>query len=99
MEDTTDTDFRGSTPPLKRPRLESFDNDDMSVEVFDFSSDEEDENPKHSQLNPCNQSFDMKRVVSSIEQGEAVLDRVDGRDVVLVVGKTGTGKVKYPNSA
>jgi len=71
--------------------------DMMSVETFDFSSADSECGDGHEGTNTSNNGnlsrpFDAKLVVQGIERGEPVLDKVDGRDVVLVVGKTGTGK-------
>ena len=37
-------------------------------------------------------AFDMKLLRASIQNGEPILEHIAGKDVVLVVGKTGTGK-------
>eukprot|EP00526_Cylindrotheca_closterium_P021461 CAMPEP_0113652688 /NCGR_PEP_ID=MMETSP0017_2-20120614/28154_1 /TAXON_ID=2856 /ORGANISM="Cylindrotheca closterium" /LENGTH=98 /DNA_ID=CAMNT_0000565581 /DNA_START=210 /DNA_END=502 /DNA_ORIENTATION=+ /assembly_acc=CAM_ASM_000147 len=40
-------------------------------------------------------SFDMSMLKESIETGSKILDRVEGKHVVLVIGKTGTGKSTF----
>lgn len=71
----------------------------MSVESFNFDSSEseteEDQDDDKDQANingTISRRFNANLVVESIERGQPVLDQVEGRDVVLVVGKTGTGK-------
>ena len=72
------------------------DYDMVSVDTFDFISssdsemDEVEDNAKN--VNMISRQFDVNLVVKSIERGEPVLEQVRGKDVVLVVGKTGTGK-------
>ena len=85
----------GSDDEWTRGGMES-DDDAMSVQSFDFSSSDseavgsdEDVSPKPALLS---RRFDADLVVASIEGGEPVLKQVEGRDVVLIVGKTGTGK-------
>ena len=82
-----------------RGGLESDEGDDvMSVETFDFCSadseyDDDDDNHEGTNNNEnLSRPFDAKLVVQGIQRGEPVLEQVDGRHVVLVVGKTGTGK-------
>lgn len=86
----------GSDDEWTRGGMES-DDDAMSVQSFDFSSSEseaEEDGNDEASPNPAvlSRRFDADLVVSSIEGGEPVLKQVEGRDVVLVVGKTGTGK-------
>ena len=87
-------DQMNSDDEWTRGGMES-DGDAMSVQSFDFSSSgsetdgEEEAHPKAALLS---RRFDANLVVASIERGEPVLEQVEGRDVVLVCGKTGTGK-------
>jgi len=67
----------------------------MSIQSeFDFSSDDSDgeEGKAISRGGALSRSFDMKILRDSIENGEDTLKHVVGKDVVLVIGKTGTGK-------
>eukprot|EP00957_Ditylum_brightwellii_P019200 1447762-Ditylum_brightwellii.AAC.1 len=66
----------------------------LSNYSFDFSDEEESiaDQKKIDASCQLSKRFDINLVVSSIERGEAVLDQVDGKDIVLLVGKTGTGK-------
>eukprot|EP00978_Attheya_sp_CCMP212_P029752 scaffold106817_cov51-Attheya_sp.AAC.1 len=89
-------------PFSKRPRIESLDHDwskmsdsssILSAASYDFSSEDDDEDDSlQNSTHQLKRAFDANKIVDSIERGEPVLNCVDGRDVVLVVGKTGTGK-------
>jgi GTP-binding protein EngB required for normal cell division len=60
---------------------------------FDFSSDEEDyAETQIARFSFSSRPFNMKLLRDSIENGGPTLERVRGKDVVLVIGKTGTGK-------
>ena len=69
-----------------------------TVESLDFeSSDDESINIDNAQDPPHANSdmarpFDMDLLQHSIRVGSQALDQVQGRDVVLIIGKTGTGK-------
>ena len=66
----------------------------MSSSEYSFSSSdgENDGFIKCGRPSSLSKAFDMDLLVGSIERGEPALERAVGRDVVLVVGKTGTGK-------
>ena len=72
----------------------------MSVDTFNFDSSESeteedqggDDEDQENSNGTISRRFNANLVVESIERGQHVLDQVEGRDVVLVVGKTGTGK-------
>jgi uncharacterized protein YegL/GTP-binding protein EngB required for normal cell division len=71
--------------------------DDMSwsADEFDFTStDDEDDNNEEPGNRPMElvTPFNMTLLKQSIQNGSDALKCVHGRDVVLVVGKTGTGK-------
>jgi hypothetical protein len=82
--------------------------DDMSIvspgtnsDDFSFGSDSEidDEDAKGIVVVPENlfgpKPFDMDLLRKCIEEGEATLKRIEGHDVILVVGKTGVGKSSF----
>lgn len=69
--------------------------DGMSVEEFSFGSSNDsisDEPQSQSPDTAMEKPFDMDLLRDTIEMGELALDGVRGKDVVLVVGKTGVGK-------
>lgn len=84
----------------QKPQVDSDGDYDMkSVDTFDYNSssdsemgDVEDDNDETKNVNTMSRRFDVDLVVKSIERGEPVLEQVKGKDVVLVIGKTGTGK-------
>eukprot|EP00957_Ditylum_brightwellii_P134027 10218784-Ditylum_brightwellii.AAC.1 len=69
-----------------------------SIASRKFSFDSSDEEISLTEANTkavsaqLTKRFDINLLVSSIERGEAVLRQVAGKDAVVVVGKTGTGK-------
>lgn len=74
------------------------DSDMLSVESFNFDeSDDEmepmqDDSDERNSIHHLSRRFDAGLVVQNIQRGETALDQVEGRDCVLIVGKTGTGK-------
>lgn len=66
----------------------------LPSDEFDFTSDEEDngEDDDAKERSILSKPFDMMLLRTSIERGSRALEEVEGRNVVLVVGKTGTGK-------
>jgi energy-coupling factor transporter ATP-binding protein EcfA2 len=70
------------------------DNDSMTASnqssEYDFSSEEEDD--AETSISFSSRPFNMKLLRDSIENGGPTLERVRGKDVVLIIGKTGTGK-------
>ena len=64
--------------------------DQSSEPEYDFSSEEEDN--AETKLSCSSRPFNMKLLRDSIENGGPTLERVRGKDVVLIIGKTGTGK-------
>ena len=63
---------------------------------FGSSSDDEDDNELAKLADvSLDTSFDMQILQSSIEQSTEAFDLVRGRDVVMVVGKTGVGKSTF----
>ena len=66
-----------------------------SDDGFDFDSEDELEEKKSKIYNVAPsiaKSFDMDLLRDSIQKGEESLRHIDGKNVILVVGKTGTGK-------
>ena len=77
----------------------SLDGDDVysvkSIDSFDFDSSESETEEDHDSLSQTKTTFkrfDANLIVESIQYGESVLEVVKGKDIVLIVGKTGTGK-------
>ncbi len=68
--------------------------DMMSVESFDFeASDQESDSTEMNEDNlRISNRFDADIVVQSIKRGESTLKKVEDKDCVLIIGKTGTGK-------
>ena len=69
------------------------DHDIMSLDSFDFDSDIEMEGDDEAfglVAGTISKQFDVGFIAGSIERGESVLEQVKDRDVVLIVGKTGT---------
>lgn len=62
-----------------------------ATDDFDFSSDDSD-NESLDFDNSLSKPFDMELLQQSIETGSKVFDDVTDKNVVLVIGKTGTGK-------
>ena len=75
-----------------------YSNDNQSVNTvseasFDFGgSDTDSDAGNDTPSNQISKRFDADLVVKCIQRGEPTLQRIDNRDCVLVVGKTGTGK-------
>lgn len=65
-----------------------------SSDGFDFTVDSEDEGDGCVVVadKRISRSFDMKLLRQSIVDGSRILELVKGKEVVMVVGKTGTGK-------
>ncbi len=73
----------------------SRDSNQESDDDFDFDSDEEMEEKKTKAFDVGSslvKPFDMNLLRNSIEKGEDSVRDIDGKDVILIVGKTGTGK-------
>lgn len=72
------------------------DTDMMSIDSFSFGGSEsggEFEEIKGEEKNyRLSKSSDLNLVLKNIESGEPMLEQVTGRDCVLIIGKTGTGK-------
>jgi energy-coupling factor transporter ATP-binding protein EcfA2 len=66
----------------------------VSSDSFDFIEDSEDEEDGCVVVaeNRISRSFDMKLLRQSIVDGSRILEDVKGKEVVMVLGKTGTGK-------
>jgi len=62
-----------------------------SKSEYDFSESDIEEEKSVDGVN-LSRPFDMKILRDSIENGEHTLEHVAGKDVVLIIGKTGTGK-------
>lgn len=62
---------------------------------FDFDSEEEGEELRGGSYNvvpSVSKAFDLNLLRDCIEKGEDSLRHIEGKDVILIVGKTGTGK-------
>jgi len=75
--------------------LESWDivpenGEDSSISDYSFGSSESEDS-----FEDLATPFNIKLLKESIETGSKVLDHIDGKNVVLVVGKTGTGKSTF----
>eukprot|EP00980_Cylindrotheca_fusiformis_P025927 scaffold14918_cov77-Cylindrotheca_fusiformis.AAC.1 len=58
----------------------------------DYYGLDDSDNESDTVDNSLSKPFDMKLLKQSIENGSKVFDHVTGKNVVLIVGKTGTGK-------
>jgi GTPase SAR1 family protein len=66
-----------------------------SDDEFDFDSEEEGEESRggsYSVVPSLSKAFDLNLLRDCIEKGEDSLRHIEGKDVILIVGKTGTGK-------
>jgi ABC-type glutathione transport system ATPase component len=73
----------------------SYESKQESDDEFDFDSDDEMEEKKSKtyEVTPSiAKAFDMDLLRDSIQKGEGSLFDIDGKNVILIVGKTGTGK-------
>ena len=68
------------------------DHDIMSLDSF--GSDSDIEMDSDDEAGTISKQFDVGFITGSIERGESVLEQVKDRDVVLIVGKTGTKKYR-----
>ncbi len=67
-----------------------------SVVSFDFDSDDEmkEADEFQSTAGTISSQFDVNLISDSIQRAESVLEQVENKNVVLVVGKTGTKNCK-----
>ena len=73
----------------------SYESKQESDDEFNFDSDDEKEEKKSKtyEVTPSiAKSFDMDLLRDSIQKGEESLCDIDGKNVILIIGKTGTGK-------
>eukprot|EP00980_Cylindrotheca_fusiformis_P014749 scaffold4015_cov84-Cylindrotheca_fusiformis.AAC.1 len=68
------------------------DSSDFVSTIDDYYDLDDSDNESDTFDNSLSKPFDMKLLKQSIENGSKVLDHVTGKNVVLIVGKTGTGK-------
>ena len=89
---TTIADGDGAKPPDSFGTRED---NVMDEEEYSFASSNDsldDKESPHQTQSVVEQSFNMQLLRDSIKKGETILSEVLDRDVVFVVGKTGTGK-------
>ncbi|KAL7557638.1 hypothetical protein ACA910_001243 [Epithemia clementina (nom. ined.)] len=65
---------------------------EFTRDAFDYASDDDVAEEAGGRCFDIARTFDMHLLRRSISEGLKVLEYVDGKEVVLIVGKTGTGK-------